>query len=107
MKQVIGFGRGETSQGLLIFAAVYDPSRPFGLDAKILRFCDRAFTLEHWQEHNLFFEGSILELGYMAFKRLDPSMLHKSIGALDYDYEVVREMYEQVEHWLRNRLGQS
>lgn len=105
MKQVIGFGRGETKHGLLIFAAVFDSSAPPNENAYILRFCDRAFTLEHWSEHNQFFVGSILELGHMAHCRIDPSFKGRRIEPEDFDYEIVLDMYRQVEKWAHVALA--
>lgn len=107
MKHVIGYGRGETSQGLLIFAAVYDPKAPEFCNARILRFCDQPCDVERPSQHNLFFDGNILELGFMALKRLDPSMPMKAITPADYDYPVVREMYEQVIDWISRRLAKD
>lgn len=105
MKHVIGYGRGETTQGLLIFAAVFEPDAPGGHNARILRFCDEVFDVDNWRQHNLFFEGSVLELGFMAIKRLDPSLPMKIITVRDYDFEVVRDMYEQIVEWLEERLA--
>lgn len=99
---IIARASGQTTHGYLTYAAGYRPETKEGV---ILRFMDDPFTLDHWHEHQLAFEGSILELGCIADRRHDPSTAGRVILPGDYDYAILTDLYNQVVEHLNRRLS--